>query len=63
MADDVQLTDLDVITRYSVAVRRATADREALIATLRSDLEWLEGDAPAAPAKRTAKKSSARRRS
>lgn len=42
MADSVQLTDLDVITRYSIAVRSATADRDELIQTLRSDLAWLE---------------------
>jgi hypothetical protein len=42
MADSVQLTDLDVITRYSIAVRTATADRDELIETLRADLTWLE---------------------
>jgi hypothetical protein len=42
MADPVQLTDLDVITRYSIAVRKATADRDELIETLRADLSWLE---------------------
>jgi hypothetical protein len=42
MADPVQLTDLDVITRYSIAVRTATADRGELIETLRADLSWLE---------------------
>jgi hypothetical protein len=42
MADAVQLTDLDVITRYSIAVRKATADRDELIETLRADLSWLE---------------------
>ena len=42
MADPVQLTDLDVITRYSIAVRKATADRDELIETLRGDLSWLE---------------------
>lgn len=42
MADPVQLTDLDVITRYSIAVRKATADREELVETLRGDLAWLE---------------------
>lgn len=42
MADPVQLTDLDVITRYSIAVRKATADRDELIETLRADLTWLE---------------------
>src|SRR3954447_8282555 len=39
----VELTDLDVISRYSLAVRAATADRNELIATLRADLEWLQG--------------------
>src|SRR3954470_24430650 len=39
----VELTDLDVISRYSLAVRAATADRYELIATLRADLEWLQG--------------------
>lgn len=42
MADFVQLTDLDVITRYSIAVRSASADRDELISTLRADLAWLE---------------------
>src|SRR5436309_6203381 len=41
--DRVELTDLDVIARYSLAVRAATADRDELIAALRSDLEWLQG--------------------
>jgi hypothetical protein len=40
--DRVELTDLDVIARYSLAVRAATAGRADLIATLRSDLTWLE---------------------
>ncbi|MDT5036713.1 MAG: hypothetical protein QOE03_1898, partial [Micromonosporaceae bacterium] len=39
----VELTDLDVIARYSLAVRAATADRDELIAALRSDLDWLQG--------------------
>jgi hypothetical protein len=42
MADTVQLTDLDVIARYSIAVRSATADRDELVETLRADLAWLE---------------------
>ncbi|HVT21709.1 MAG TPA: hypothetical protein VHE57_10010 [Mycobacteriales bacterium] len=42
MADSVQLTDLDVIARYSIAVRAATADRDELLETLRADLAWLE---------------------
>ena len=49
MADDVQLTDLEVIQRYSLAVRGATADREALVAALQSDLEWLRGGRRARP--------------
>jgi hypothetical protein len=42
MADSVQLTDLDVIARYSLAVRSATADRDELLETLRADVAWLE---------------------
>jgi hypothetical protein len=54
VGDPVQLTDLDGITRYSIAVRSPTADRDELIETLRSDLAWLEsgeaeGPAPEAP--------------
>jgi hypothetical protein len=44
MADQVQLTDLNLIVRYSIAVRVATADRDELIETLRADLAWLERD-------------------
>ena len=40
--DRVELTELDVITRYSLAVRSATAPREEVIAVLRDDLAWLE---------------------
>jgi hypothetical protein len=50
VGDPVQLTDLDVITRYSIAVRRPTADRDELIETLRADLAWLESGAAADPA-------------
>lgn len=46
MGDPVQLTDLDVITRYSIAVRAATADRDELLQTLRADLAWLERGRP-----------------
>jgi hypothetical protein len=43
-ADDrVELTELDVIARYSLAVRAASVPRDELIATLRADLAWLEG--------------------
>ncbi|MEO6205079.1 MAG: hypothetical protein ABIO67_06835 [Mycobacteriales bacterium] len=41
--DDVQLTDLKVIQRYSIAVRGAVASRDEVIATLTADLEWLRG--------------------
>jgi hypothetical protein len=51
-ANRVELTELDVITRYSLAVRAATADRDELIAALRSDLAWLE-NGRRTPAKRT----------
>src|SRR5438270_12978269 len=56
--DRVDLTELDVITRYSLAVGHASAPREELITALRDDLAWLEGGrrrtatktaAPAAP--------------
>lgn len=50
MADSVQLTDLDVITRYSIAVRSASADRDELIETLRGDLAWLERGRSRTPA-------------
>ena len=41
--DRIDLTELDVITRYSLAVRHGTAERDELIQTLRADLDWLEG--------------------
>ena len=59
--DRVDLTELDVITRYSLAVRAASADRDELIATLRADLDWLEGGRPRTARRSTAKKSSTRR--
>ena len=47
--DDVQLTDLEVIQRYSLAVRGATAARADLVAALQADLDWLRsGRAPKA---------------
>jgi hypothetical protein len=61
--DRVELTELDVITRFSLAVRSATAPRDELIAALRSDLTWLESgrgrrsstrSTPAAAGKKTA---------
>ena len=55
----IDLTELDVITRYSLAVRHATADRDELIEALRADLAWLEGGRRTtttrrAPARKTA---------
>ncbi|MBW3646218.1 MAG: hypothetical protein KY440_00350 [Actinobacteria bacterium] len=50
MADDVQLTDLEVIQRYSLAVRGATASRRELVQALESDLLWLTGDRRFRPA-------------
>ena len=49
--DDVQLTDLEVIQRYSLAVRGATASRADLVAALQADLAWLQGGRRSAPAK------------
>jgi hypothetical protein len=67
MAEDrVELTDLDVIARYSLAVRAASAERTDLISTLRADLAWLEGGrrgrATTSTAKRTPAKKTATRR-
>ena len=42
-SDDVQLPDLQVIQRYSLAVRGASAPRAEVIAALTADLEWLRG--------------------
>ncbi|MDT7537504.1 MAG: hypothetical protein QOI82_1089 [Actinomycetota bacterium] len=73
--DDVQLPDLQVIQRYSLAVRSASAPVADVIQALQSDLAWLTGGArrrtvqpakPSAPAKTTparavAKKSAAKK--
>jgi hypothetical protein len=59
--DRVDLTELDVISRYSLAVRTATADRVELVAALRSDLAWLEaGRAARTPARKAAAKPATR---
>lgn len=47
MADDVQLPDLEVIARYSLAVRAATAPRAEVIEALEADLAWLTAARPA----------------
>jgi hypothetical protein len=54
LADDVRLTDLEVIQRYSIAVRGETADRAELLEALRADVAYLEGGR-ARPAKAPAK--------
>jgi len=62
--DRVDLTELDVITRYSLAVRHGSAERDELIQTLRADLAWLEGGRRSTRTptrKATAKKTTARR--
>jgi hypothetical protein len=61
--DRVELTDLDVISRYSLAVRSATADRRELISTLRADLAWLEGVRRSAAPRTTTSRSSTASRS
>src|SRR3954466_11671459 len=55
-ADDVQLPDLQVIQRYSLAVRGATAPIADVVEALQSDLAWLTGGGrrrTAAPARKT----------
>jgi hypothetical protein len=42
-SDTVQLTDLEVIQQFSLAVRGATASRRDVIAALESDLAFLGG--------------------
>lgn len=65
MAEQVELTDLEVISRWSLAVRAASADRDEVIAALEADLQWLRGgrrttsSAPAPAAPRTPAKRSA----
>lgn len=52
--DDVQLPDLQVIQRYSLAVRGATAPRDDVIAALQADLAWLSGGGRPKPAAKAA---------
>lgn len=69
--DDVQLTDLEVIQRFSLAVRGATATRADVLEALEADLAWLRGSGRAsaasaakgpakAPAKEPVKKAAAK---
>jgi hypothetical protein len=50
VGDPVQLTDLDVTTRDSIAVHSRTADGDGLTETLRGDLARLESGEAADPA-------------
>lgn len=64
LAEEVDLTDLEIIRRYSLAVRQDTADRSELLAVLHADLDRLERDrartpATKRPARRTAKRAPA----
>lgn len=54
MSDDVSLPDLEVISRFSLAVRSATAPRAEVLAALESDLAWLRGTTPTRRAPRKA---------
>ena len=38
--DDVQLTDLEVIQRFSLAIRAATGSRAEVVAALQADLAY-----------------------
>jgi len=44
--DDVSLTDLEVIQRFSLAVRGASAPRDEVVAALRADLAFLTDRTP-----------------
>ncbi|MHB2023894.1 MAG: hypothetical protein ACYCO3_11270 [Mycobacteriales bacterium] len=46
MADQVALTELDVIARYSLAVATEFVDREELVSVLQADLAWLQEGRP-----------------
>ena len=59
MGDEVQLTDLQVIQQFSLAVRGATADRDQVVAALQADLAYLTG----APAKAAPRQTASRSRS
>src|SRR3954471_20843209 len=63
--DRVELTDLEVIQRWSLAVRGASADRSEVLAALRADLAWLEGrrnaNRPADEPTRTIRKAPAKK--
>ena len=59
--DDVQLTELEVIQQFSLAVRGATATRAEVIAALEADLAFLSGSRKPSLAKAPAVKTPARK--
>ena len=60
-SDRVDLTELDVITRYSLAVRHGTAERGEVIDALRADLAWLESGRTTPAPRRTTSRSTAKK--
>ena len=64
LTDAIALTDLEVIQRYSLAVRAASADRAELLRVLQADIEWLQrgGRPPSVAPARRPKKSAPRAR-
>jgi hypothetical protein len=61
MADDVQLADLELVQRYSLAVRTESAPRDELVAALEADLAWLTGGRRASAAGSTSARPAATR--
>jgi len=60
-SDSVDFTELDVITRYSLAVRHGTAERREVIDALRADLAWLESGRTAPAPRRTTSRSTTKK--
>jgi hypothetical protein len=60
--DRIDLTDLEVIQRWSLAVRGASADRKEVVAALKADLAWLErGPTPSRASSSTASRATTTR--
>jgi hypothetical protein len=62
MADEVRLVDLEVIKRYSLAVRQESAPAEDLLAALDHSRDAVLAAMAPAPAPKTARKSAARKK-
>jgi hypothetical protein len=58
MADEVRLVDLEVIKRYSLAVRQESAPAQDLLAALDASRELVLASMPPAARKTRAKKAS-----